>query len=326
MILKLKVGMKHKKDLLHRLFGQAITFMIVPHNESRPLRLRIPVAISVVVAAGLISMLTYSVLVLKENVDYRKAQESVKDLKEKAIIINEENNRSQQIVRKFKEEEKKLREMLGLKNKKAIIENSGIGGPTNRDQNRLDNILNADIDKEDIKKSMQNLQADIVEQMESFEEVKKYISTLTSVWTATPKGKPVQGYLSSKYGYRRMVFDYQTAGVDSGEKNDWHAGVDIANREGTAIKATAPGKVIFAGKWGGYGQLVILEHGYGFSTRYGHCSKILVKKGDKVKENDTIALIGMTGNTTGPHVHYEVRRYGNTIDPAGLDRDFYAKR
>ena len=317
--------MNHKKGLLHKLFGRAITLMIVPHNENRMFQFRIPVFIAVILFGGMVTMLTYSVMVLKQDVDYQKAQESVKELKEKASVLNEEYTRIQQIVRKFKEEEKKLREMVGLKNKKALIENGGIGGPTKNDQNLLDRILNTDVGKEDIKKSMQNLQTEIDESMESFDEVKKHISTLSSIWTATPKGTPVQGYFSSKYGYRRAVFDNVSSG-ESGEKNDWHAGVDIANRVGTPIKSTGPGKVIFAGKWGGYGLLVIVDHGYGFSTRYGHCSKILVRKGDKVKENDAIALIGMTGNTTGPHVHYEIRRWGNTVDPAGLDPDFYTRR
>jgi len=302
--------------------------MIVPHNENRMFQLRVPVVIAVVLFGGMITMFTYSAMILNQDVDYQKAQAAVRELKEKASVQNEEYIRIQQILQKFKAEEKKLREMVGLKNKKALIENSGVGGPTKSDQNLLDSILNTDVGKEDIKRSMQNLQAEIDESMESFDEVKKYISTLSSIWSATPKGTPVQGYFSSKYGYRRAVFDNvgNVAAAESGEKNDWHAGVDIANRVGTPIKSTAPGKVIFAGKWGGYGLLVIVDHGYGFSTRYGHCSKILVKKGDKVKENDVLALIGMTGNTTGPHVHYEIRRWGNTLDPVVLDREFYTKR
>lgn len=319
--------MNHRKGLLHKLFGQAITLMIVPHNENRMFQLRVPVVIAVVLFGGIISMFTYSVMILKQDVDYQKVQADVKELKEKASVQNEEYARIQVILQKFKAEEKKLREMVGLKNKKALVENGGMGGPTKNDQNLLDSILNTDIGKDDIKKSLQNLQAEIDESMESFDEVKKYISTLSSIWASTPKGTPVQGYFSSKYGYRRTVFDnagYEA--VDNGEKKDWHAGVDIANRVGTPIRSTAPGKVIFAGKWGGYGLLVIVDHGYGFSTRYGHCSKIIVKKGDQVKENDTLALIGMTGNTTGPHVHYEIRRWGNTIDPVTLDRDFYTRR
>ena len=322
--------MPKKKSLLHRIFGKVITIMVVPHNENRMFQFRIPVLIAIGLFGVFITLVTTSVLLIQNDIDYKQskaaAKEAVLEAKEKVAIINEEYNRIQLRVSKFKEEEKKLREMVGLKNRKALVENSGVGGPTKSDQNLLDSILNSDVGKEDIKKSLRNLQTEIDEQMESFDEVKKYVSTLSSIWAASPKGMPVAGYVSSRFGLRRAVFDVSNDSLGDGDKKDYHTGVDIANRVGTTIRATAPGKVVFVGKLGGYGLLVIVDHGYGFSTRYGHCSKILVKKDDKVKPGDALALIGMTGNTTGPHVHYEVRRYGNTVDPASVDRDFYTKR
>jgi len=318
--------MSKKKGLLQKVFGKVITIMVVPHNENRMFQFRIPVLIAVCLFGAFITLVTYSILIVQDNIDYKKSKASVLETKEKVAIINEEYNRIQLRVQKFREEEKKLREMVGLKNKKALVENSGVGGPTKSDQNLLDSILSSDVGKEDIKKSLRDLQTEIEEQMESFDEVKKYVSTLTSIWAASPKGMPVAGYVSSKYGFRKSVFDSTNDNLYDGEKKERHAGVDIANRVGTIIRVTAPGKVVFTGKLGGYGLLVIVDHGYGFSTRYGHCSKITVKKGDKVKSGDAVALIGMTGNTTGPHVHYEIRRYGNTVDPASVDRDLYTRR
>ena len=321
--------MPKKKGLLHRIFGKVITIMIVPHNENRMFQFRIPILIALGLFGAFITLVTTSVLLIQNDIDYKQskaaAKEAVLEAKEKVVIINEEYNRIQLRVQKFKEEEKKLREMVGLKNKKALVENGGLGGPTKSDQNLLDSILGDDAGKEDIKKSLRNLQTEIDEQMESFDEVKKYVSTLSSIWAASPKGMPVLGYVTSKFGLRKAVFD-TTDSLGDGDKKDYHTGVDIANRVGTTIRVTAPGKVVFTGKLGGYGLLVIVDHGYGFSTRYGHCSKILVKKDDKVKAGDALALIGMTGNTTGPHVHYEIRRYGNTVDPASVDRDFYTRR
>ena len=94
-----------------------------------------------------------------------------------------------------------------------------------------------------------------------------------------------------------------------------HEGLDIANAPGTPIFATADGVVTYADVKAGYGQIVILDHGYGLETWYGHTKKVLVAKGQKIKRGDRIALLGNTGMSTGPHVHYEVRVNGTPVDP-----------
>jgi murein DD-endopeptidase MepM/ murein hydrolase activator NlpD len=94
-----------------------------------------------------------------------------------------------------------------------------------------------------------------------------------------------------------------------------HAGVDFRQKTGSEVKATGKGVVIHAGTAGGYGLMVEIDHGNGITTRYGHLSKILVKEGDVVDAGDLIALSGSTGRSTGPHLHYEVRRNGNAVDP-----------
>ena len=94
-----------------------------------------------------------------------------------------------------------------------------------------------------------------------------------------------------------------------------HAGIDFRQKTGGKVRATGAGTVIHAGTSGGYGNMVEIDHGNGITTRYGHLSKILVKEGDLVDEGDLIALSGSTGRSTGPHLHYEVRRNGTAIDP-----------
>ena len=94
-----------------------------------------------------------------------------------------------------------------------------------------------------------------------------------------------------------------------------HAGVDFAAQTGDDVKSTGAGKVIAAGVVGGYGNMVEIDHGYGISTRFGHLSKILVSVGDEVETGDIIGRAGSTGRSTGPHVHYEVRRNGQAVDP-----------
>lgn len=111
---------------------------------------------------------------------------------------------------------------------------------------------------------------------------------------------PTRGTLSSRFGKRW---------------GKMHEGIDLAARTGTAIKAADGGTVIFAGKNGSYGLMVDIDHGGGFVTRYAHCSKILVKKGDKVYQGQTIAAVGNTGRSTGPHLHFEVRKNGVAQNP-----------
>lgn len=94
-----------------------------------------------------------------------------------------------------------------------------------------------------------------------------------------------------------------------------HAGIDFAAQTGDEVKSTGAGKVITAGTVGGYGNMVEIDHGYGISTRFGHLSRILVSVGDEIKTGDLIGRAGSTGRSTGPHVHYEVRRNGQAVDP-----------
>ncbi len=118
---------------------------------------------------------------------------------------------------------------------------------------------------------------------------------------------PVQGgWISSQYGNRwhKVLGGYR-----------FHAGIDYAANSGTPIRAAEDGTVILAGSNGGYGNCVILDHGGGISTLYGHCSKLACKKGQEVLKGDVIAYVGSTGISTGPHLHFEVRIDGSTDDP-----------
>lgn len=124
---------------------------------------------------------------------------------------------------------------------------------------------------------------------------------------ANISGKPIEsGWLSSYYGMRADPFT---------GKPTMHKGIDFAGVEGTNVVATAAGIVTWAGKRYGYGQLVEINHGAGLVTRYGHNKKVQVKIGDVVTKGDIIAKMGNTGRSTGAHVHYEVIRNGQPVDP-----------
>lgn len=122
-----------------------------------------------------------------------------------------------------------------------------------------------------------------------------------------PTGRPIKrGWISSYFGYRTDPF--------TGRRTH-HDGIDLAGKKGSDVIAVAGGVVTWAGKRYGYGNLVEINHGNGYVTRYGHNKSVEVKVGEPVKKGDTIAKMGSTGRSTGPHVHFEVIRNGRTVDP-----------
>ena len=151
--------------------------------------------------------------------------------------------------------------------------------------------------------------ADIDEEIEDkVEDEKAKIAKQKEIESHTVHGvylevTPVSGIITSRYGNRESIRSHS------------HTGLDIAAPYGTPIKAAADGKVIFAGYSGGYGYVVKLDNGNEVQTYYGHCSKLYVSKGEKVEAGDTIAAVGSTGNSTGNHLHFEVRVNGNEVNP-----------
>jgi murein DD-endopeptidase MepM/ murein hydrolase activator NlpD len=126
---------------------------------------------------------------------------------------------------------------------------------------------------------------------------------------ATPSMWPVVGYLSSMFGNRKDPF----TGAP-----DFHPGLDIAANHGSPIRATADGTIESAGYAGNYGNAVVVRHGFGISTRYGHMSRIAVRAGATVKRGDVIGYVGSTGRATSAHLHYEILLNGQTINPLRL--------
>ncbi len=145
-----------------------------------------------------------------------------------------------------------------------------------------------------------------INQKQGFESLLKYLEDQRNLLASTPAIRPVSGWTSSRFGYRLSPF----TGL-----REFHKGLDIATRIGTPIVATADGVVTFAGRKGLLGKVIIIDHGHGMVTRYGHADKLLKKGGEAVKRGDTIALVGNTGRSTGPHLHYEVRLNGIPVNP-----------
>ena len=129
------------------------------------------------------------------------------------------------------------------------------------------------------------------------------------VLNSTPSILPVKGWVSSHFGYRNET-------VFTDHDPHFHRGIDIASEEGSPVFATAGAKVAWAGyDENGYGNLVVLDHGYGLKTYYAHLSEVKARVGEKVKKGAVIGHVGSTGKSTGPHLHYEVRIFGESVNP-----------
>jgi murein DD-endopeptidase MepM/ murein hydrolase activator NlpD len=207
--------------------------------------------------------------------------------------------------------EKKIRIIANIEKNDESENMFGVGGSIPED-------LDADIP---LKEKHNSLMRDMHEQIEQlsrasvnqaggFESLLKSLEDQQNLLASTPAIRPVptnvKTWLTSKFGYRISPFT---------QRREFHKGYDISGRQGTPILATADGVVTFAGKKGLLGNAIVIDHGHGIITRYGHCEEFLKKRGDKVKRWEPIALMGNTGRSTGPHVHYEVHLNGIPVNP-----------
>lgn len=156
--------------------------------------------------------------------------------------------------------------------------------------------------------SLDQLSAEVKDREQQLGVLENLMLSRNVQLAAQPAGAPViGGYVSSLFGMRTDPF--------TGELS-MHSGMDFAGSEGQAVNAVAAGVVTWAGDRSGYGNLVEIDHGNGYATRYGHNETILVHVGEVVKKGEVIALMGSTGRSTGPHVHFEVLYNGISVDPA----------
>jgi murein DD-endopeptidase MepM/ murein hydrolase activator NlpD len=143
-------------------------------------------------------------------------------------------------------------------------------------------------------------------QREDLEKLLKDVDARLKYLEARPTMLPVSGIITSRFGGRKHPFS---------KKYQFHEGVDLAVRSGTPIKAAGKGVVEYSGWNGGYGRVVVIDHGYDIKSVYAHNSQNLVNKGDKVDKGQVIAKVGSSGQSTGPHVHFEIHVKGKVVDP-----------
>lgn len=270
----------HKlRPLLKRLFTP-ITIMMIPHSRSSSLSFKIPSALLGVMAVLVGVGFVYTISLTVHLFDYYV-------MKQKYTYMSSQFESMQTTVHSLKQSELEFKRLFSLGSKKKVLDAVKQGNG------------DGSIDVEELKRQ-------ISESMKSVSEIKNYLAKEQNTYRATPQGWPVEGKFSSGFGMRI----HPQTGL-----RQFHTGVDLSAPNGTPVHATADGVVSFADWSKGNGKIVVLEHGHGFTTVYAHNSRIDVKAGQTVKRGQVIAAAGATGNATGPHVHYEVWKGGNYVNP-----------
>jgi murein DD-endopeptidase MepM/ murein hydrolase activator NlpD len=257
-----------------------ITIMIVPHRETKPLNFKVPsigIAISVILwIVGTVYVLSAAV----KAVEYREMKRKFRYYSEQIVDLGSS-------ISAIKSTEREMKRLVSLGSKEKILQHI--------DEQNAESV------------DLQNLKKEIEETIESVAEIKEFLRHQKDLHFATPQAMPVAGTISSPFGTRDDP-------RRDGER--FHYGVDIRASSGTPVRSTADGIVSFSGWSGANGNLVAIEHGFGFRTFYAHNRVNLAKVGQRVKRGDIIGYVGTTGNATGAHVHYEVWKDGKPVNPA----------
>ena len=231
---------------------------------------------------------------LPDNIDLFVSQ--IGELNTRILQIDAQTERLQDVMKKQIIGKEKLPKLLKKKGKDSL------GGPF---------IL----DNDDIQSSYKHLEKlfiEIEEREIMYNKMEAMLLRQSVLKETLPSIYPVNvPYRSSSYGWRQDPF----RGVRA-----FHSGLDFSAAHGEPIIATAGGIVVEASHGRNYGKFITLKHGDGLETRYAHASKLFVKKGDLVNKRDVIALVGNTGRSTGPHLHYEIRLNGRPLDPTNYIR------
>ena len=269
----------HKLRLLIRKIHTPITIMLVPHSRFSTRSIRIPFILALTFCGLSCLGLVYTASLTVQAVDYYR-------IKKQYTAMSRQYNEIESTVASLKQSESQFRKLFALDSRKEVLKNL----PTDD---------GGSIDVEALKKQ-------VTESMETVQGIKAYLARQHDVYQATPQGWPASGGISSGFGMREHP-------LYGGQR--FHTGIDITLSSGTPLHATADGVVSFAGRNAGNGNIVVIEHGHGYSSVYAHNSKNVAHAGQTVKRGAIIAYSGSTGASTGPHVHYEVWKNGQSINP-----------
>lgn len=249
---------------------------------------------------------------LSISFDKEKMRNLNTDNKKKEKTIGELSSKMEELsisLKKMTDYKERILIASGLKSPLALKE-VGSGGGSITDLNTLKSTTdNISINKQSNNNILDKAHK-LARNAKKVENTLKYVNNVIDLQkvrlASTPSIWPTKGYLTDGFGWRTHPF--------TGKRN-FHYGQDIATQLGNDIVATADGFVLVVEHQNTLGNLIVIDHGFGFTTRYGHLASFNVKEGDRVKRGQVIGYVGNTGRSTAPHLHYEVRAFGKTQNP-----------
>lgn len=288
-------------------WNRPVNVIIVPYGPLAPWRIKLSfpfICFAIVLWTGIT---VWSGYIAGRHVDYYVTKADNRVLQSKMAFVADEISRTRKYIDMTRQTEEQMRKILGMGSKSAIIKNEAVGGAPSNDLKDILKKKASEISEGMFHSNIRQVGDASQRALASFQEIAWHIANQRNVYRATPSIWPASGRLTSPYGYRFSPFRR-----DFGE---FHSGVDISNSPDTPIYATGDGVVRHAGWAAGYGQAVLIDHGFGYSTLYGHTAEVKVKEGQKVTRGMLIAIMGTTGRSTGSHVHYEVWQNGKPANP-----------
>ena len=270
------------------------TLIVVPHAKARFRQIRVPVRLAkwTLTLAGVVGFMVVGVMVHAARItmeiqDLRRLRTENSELLTKTRTYEENAGKLQAKVLQLQNMVTKLGVMAGLEHSLPDAGTAGVGGATGMESQAP--VL--------APRALAAIDESLTSLTQRSAQLEEFYRDQTMVLASTPSIWPVRGYLSAGFGNRLDPF--------TGQK-DFHAGIDISTPIGTRVFAPADGVVLSVGVQGGYGNALIMDHGYGVVTRYGHLDAYAVRPGQRVRRGDLIAFVGNSGRSTGPHLHYEV--------------------
>jgi murein DD-endopeptidase MepM/ murein hydrolase activator NlpD len=271
------------------------TLIVVPHAKARFRKFQVSVRLTkwVLGALGVLALMLAGILVhytwiAVEVAEVRRLRTENLALATKAKAYEENASQLQAKVLTLQNMVTKLGMMAGVEQSLPDPALGGVGGLTR---------LETTPPSVDIAQTLQGLEQTVGRLTEKSSELETFYQDQRQLLASTPSIWPVRGYLSAGFGNRIDPF----TGL-----RDFHPGIDISTPIGTKVIAPADGVVVFVGQKNGYGNALVIDHGYGLVTRYGHLDGFNVRPGQRVRRGDVIAFVGNTGRSTAPHLHYEV--------------------
>lgn len=292
------------------MFKKKLTFMLIPSSTGVSRQISIPVAaiylsvsliVVLLIGSFFLSSQYFSDRVSEKELDQLRSEN--KSLEEKYEQIRWSLAEAESRFEELADQEVRIRSLFGLPEIDDGARELGVGGPIPVSLSEMTELEKAAYSSE---VEVDRLLRFAEFELSNFKNVEESLLKIRKRLDHTPSIWPTNGWRSRGYGMRHDPF--------TGYKQ-MHRGIDVASRAGTAIIASADGVIEKITRSTGLGKLIVINHGYGYKTRYGHLSEYKVKRGQRVKRGDLIGLMGSTGYSTGPHLHYEVIKNGKFMDP-----------